>query len=116
MPAQQISPSAARRSPCRRRFGGLLEGVHDAGGVRLGFSAPFGDAELGGVDADDAIFADAVRIEDLGDAAGHFHGAEEFFLLRVVAHGGITDGAGPHGSHEGTDAEAFAGDQIGDAF
>jgi hypothetical protein len=115
MPAQQISPSAARRSPSvGGDGGGLLEGVDDAGGVRLRVLTPFGDAELGGVDADDAVFADAVRVEDLRDAAGHLHGAEEFLLLGVVAHGGITHGAGPHGRHEGADAEALGGDEIGD--
>lgn len=93
---------------------GFLEGIHDAGGAGRGIFAPFGHAELGGVDADDAVFTDTMVIEDLGDAAGHLHGAEEFFLLGIIAHGGVTDGAGPDGSDEGADAETFAGDEVGD--
>ena len=96
--------------------GGLFEGVDDAGGVGRGVFTPLGDAELGGVDADHAILAHAVGVEDLGDAAGHLDGAEEFLLLSVVTHGGVADGAGPHGSHEGTDGEAFGGDEISDAL
>ena len=92
----------------------LLEGIDDAGGIRLRVFLPLGDAELGGVDADAAVFADAGAVEDLRDAAGHLHGVEEFRLLGVITHGAVTHGAGPNGSHEGTDGESACGDLIGD--
>ena len=57
--------------------GGLAEGVGDLLGVGGGVVPPLVDAELGGVDADDAVLAHAVVVEDLGDAAGGSNGVEE---------------------------------------
>lgn len=93
---------------------GLLECVHDARSVRLWILAPFGDAELGGVNADDAVFAHAMFVEYARDTAGHFHCVEELRLLRVIAHRRVTDRARPHGSHERTHGETLACDHVGD--
>lgn len=96
--------------------GSLLEGIDDAGGVGRWVFTPFGKTEFSGVDADDAIFPNSMFVENLGNAAGHFHGAEEFFLLGVVTHRRIANGAGPDWGDEGTDGEALACDQISDAL
>jgi hypothetical protein len=53
-------------------------------------------------------------VKDAGDAAGHLDRAEEFLLLGVVSHGGITDGASPHWGDQGADGKAFARDEVGD--
>ena len=53
-------------------------------------------------------------IEDFGDANGHFDCVEEFFLRRIVSHGGITHGTRPNWCHERTYCESFARDQVRD--
>ena len=74
MPAQQISPSAARRSPLSLA---TLAASRNVAAIflvlPLRVGVPVGRA-VGRVDADDAVLADAVLVEDLGDAAGLFHG------------------------------------------
>lgn len=94
--------------------GGLREGVDDTRCAGHGIFTPFSDAVLGRVDADAAILAHAVLVEDSGDTTGHFHGAEEFFLLGVITHSGAAVGTWPHWGDKGTDGESFAGDEIGD--
>jgi hypothetical protein len=95
-------------------LGGLLEGVDDAGGVRFGFSRHLATPNSAESMRMTPYLRTPCAVEDLRDAAGHLHGAEEFGLLGVVAHGGVAHGAGPHGGHEGADGKALGGDQIGD--
>ena len=94
--------------------GGLLEGLGNPGGIGGGVFGPVGDTG-GGVDADGSVFADAVLVEDLGDAAGFFDGEDELALSFVVTHGGVTDGAGPDGGDKGADFQIVRGDEVGDA-
>ena len=91
----------------------LLKSVDDAGGVRLFIFAPLGDAELGRVDADDAVFADAMLVEQLGDATGLIDREQELLLLFVGTHRRISDRARPDRRHERTDVQALGGDQVG---
>src|SRR5687768_2698639 len=78
-----------------RDLAGFAESLGGLLGVRLGIFTPVVHAELGGVDADDAVLADAVFVEDAGDAARHLHRAQEFFPLLRAAHRGVPDRSRP---------------------
>lgn len=95
-------------------LGGEFEGFGDAGGVGLFVGTPFFDAMFGGIDADDAVLADAVFIEDTSDAASDSDGIEEAFAGGVITHRRIANGPRPHRGDERADGEAVGGDEFGD--
>ncbi len=95
-------------------IGGFLERIDDAGGVGFGIGSPFFDTELGAIDADHTVFADAVVLKDSGDSASHFNGREEFLLALVITHGRVADGPWPNRSDQRADGETVAGDLVGD--
>jgi hypothetical protein len=79
---------------------GFAEGAGDFGGVCFGIFAPPSNAEFSRIDTNHAIFSNAVLFKDIGDAAGHPDCIHELFAGRVVAHGGVSDGARPDGCHQ----------------
>jgi hypothetical protein len=93
-------------------FAAFLKVSTMAGRVGLRVLAPLLHAELGGIDADDAVLTDAVLVEELGDAAGLLDREEELLLLFVGAHRGITHRAAPDRSHERADLQALGGDEV----
>ena len=95
-------------------IGGFLERIDDAGGVGFGIGPPFLDAELGAIDADHTVLANAMVLKDSGDSASHFNGREEFLLALVIAHGRVADGPWPNRSDQRADGETVAGDLVGD--
>lgn len=91
--------------------GRFAEGGCDFFGVAFGVGIPVSGA-VSRVDADDAVFADAVLLQNFGDAAGLLHGFDKVRTVFVGAHRGATDGARPHGSDEGAHGEAVRGDFV----
>ena len=67
----------------------------------------------GAVDADHAVLAHAVLVEDARDAAGLAHGVDELAALLDRAHRAVADGAWPHGRDERADGEVLRGDLVG---
>ena len=71
--------------------GGDLGGFLERGGDALDIVARILEerrhSELGRVDADHAVLAGTVFVENLGDAAGHLHRVEELGLARGLLHG-----------------------------
>ena len=65
-------------------LGCFAESLGDLGGVPLRILAPFFDAELGRVDPNHAVLADAVLVEHAGDATGHLYGIEEFLETKSI--------------------------------
>ena len=117
LPRVHASPAdfAFRGDAFAMAFGdlrGLLEGVDDAGRISLRVLAPLLHAELGGVHADDAVLADAMLVEELGDAAGLLDREQELLLLFVGTHGGITHRATPDRSDERAHLQALGGDEV----
>ena len=117
LPRVHASPAdfAFRGDAFAMAFGdlrGLLEGVDDAGRVSLRVLAPLLHAELGGVHADDAVLADAMLVEELGDAAGLLDREQELLLLFVGTHRGITHRATPDRSDERAHLQALGGDEV----
>ena len=86
MPAQQISPSAAKSlAVILGHFGGSAKGFGDFLRVAFGIGGPV-RGTIGRVDADDAVLPDAVLVQHFGNAAGLFDGQHEFFSCCGVAH------------------------------
>ena len=65
------------------------------------------------VDADHAVLAHAVLVEDARDAARLAHGVDELAALLDRAHRAVADGARPHGRDERADGEVLRGDLVG---
>ena len=93
-------------------FSGFAEGLGDLFRVADGVLRPIGHG-TGGVDADDAVFADAVFIENLRNAAGFLDSQHKFAARFAIAHGGVADGARPDRRDQRADLEIVAGDEVG---
>ena len=65
------------------------------------------------VDADHAVLAHAVLVEDARDAARLAHGVDELAALLDRAHRAVADGARPHGRDQRADGEVLRGDLVG---
>jgi hypothetical protein len=96
-----------------RDFTGFPEGLRDLLGVPFGIGGPVMDAS-GGIDADDAVRADAELPELFRDAAGFLDLGDEVLAFLVAAHGGTAAGWTPDGGNDGADHEAFAPDLVGE--
>ena len=113
MPPQQISPSAARRSPkdsatsaASRKVSAIFL-VLPAGS--LAHSAGLG----GRVDADDAVLADADVLQLLADRAGLAHLRDEGLALLFAAHRRPAAGRRPHRRDQRADDEVAPADAVG---
>ena len=105
MPPQQISPSAASRSPWSSA---ILHASRKVSAMR--FWLPIGSSYhaatgAGRVEPHDAVGADAQPPQPLGDAASLADLGEELRLLGLAAHGRAAAGRPPHRRHHRADLE-----------
>ena len=113
MPPQQISPSAARRSPKDSATSAASRNV-SAIFLVLPAGSLAHSAGLGGrVDADDAVLADADVLQLLADRAGLAHLGDEGLALLLAAHRRPATGRRPHRRNQRADDEVAPADAVG---
>jgi hypothetical protein len=91
-----------------------LKRLDDPRGVGFGIRSPLVDPELGAIDPDHSVLANAMILKHVGDAARRLDRREEFFSRCVITHRGISDRTRPNRRDERTDGKAVACDLIRD--
>ena len=95
---------------------GFFEGRGDLFDVGVRIFKKLCHTEFGRVDANHAVLARAVFVENFRYTTGHLHRVEKFAALLSRAHRRIAHGAGPNGRDQRANIKTFADNEIGDAF
>ena len=114
MPAQQISPSAARRSPWSAAIFAASAKVSAMAWVPVSGCSAQSLGGGGGVDADHAVAADTDLPQVAGDAAGLLDLREERLAAGAGVHGAAPAGRLPDGGHHAADHEVAVADVLGE--